>query len=85
MLIKLFLESKKCNWIWDGRELNSFAHNEANRFDVFYNKYLDLGVDDMHPGPIHNKNYSEKLYTHIYENFRKYLPNECISITKKIL
>jgi hypothetical protein len=68
LLIKYFLESKKCNWIWNGRELKSLEYDEPNRFDGDYGKYLDLGVDNYHPGPIHNKTYSHKLYDFVSKN-----------------
>jgi hypothetical protein len=67
-LIKYFLESKKCNWIWNGGELKSLEYDEPNRFDGDYGEYLDLGVDNYHPGPIHNKTYSHKLYDFVSKN-----------------
>jgi hypothetical protein len=75
LLIKYFLESKKCNWIWNGRELTSFECNEPNRFDGNYGKYLDLGVDNLHPGPKHNKTYAYKLHDFITKNFPNYINN----------
>jgi hypothetical protein len=72
-LIKLFLESKNCNWIWNGW----FATNEysdENRFDGDYFPFKDLGVDGSHPGPIHNKEYALRLHNYISENFPEYLP-----------
>jgi len=68
LLIKYFLESKKCNWIWNGGELKSLEYDEPNRFDGDYGEYLDLGVDNYHPGPIHNKTYSHKLYDFVSKN-----------------
>jgi hypothetical protein len=84
LLIKYFLETKNCNWLWNGAFL-SFDYNEKNRFDGNFKNFIDKGVDNDHPGPIHNKIYSETLYKHIYTNFREYLPNNCIDITKKII
>jgi hypothetical protein len=73
LLIKYFLESKKCNWIWNGRELKSLEYDEPNRFDGDYGKYLDLGVDNTHPGPNHNKTYTNKLHDFISKNFPSYI------------
>ena len=73
LLIKYFLESKKCNWIWNGRELKSLEYDEPNRFDGDYGKYLDLGVDNTHPGPNHNKTYANKLHDFISKNFPSYI------------
>lgn len=72
-LIKYFLESKKCNWIWNGREITLHDYNEPNRFDGDYGKYLDLGVDNKHPGPNHNKTYAHKLHDFISKNFPHYI------------
>ena len=73
LLIKYFLELKKCNWIWNGRELKSLEYDEPNRFDGDYGKYLDLGVDNTHPGPNHNKTYANKLHDFISKNFPSYI------------
>ena len=73
LLIKYFLESKKCNWIWNGRELKSLEYDEPNRFDGDYGQYIDFGTDGSHPGPIHNKTYAHKLHNHITKNFPHYL------------
>ena len=75
LLIRYFLESKKCNWIWNGREIMSVEYNELNRFDGDYGKYLDKGVDNLHPGPIHNKTYANTLHDFIKQNFPSYLNN----------
>ena len=85
LLIKYFLESKKCNWLWEGNNLNT-EHSDFNRFETGfkkygpYFKYIDVGVDNKHPGPLHHATYSKKFYKHIYENFRDYLPKECEQI-----
>jgi hypothetical protein len=75
LLIKYFLESKKCNWIWNGREIPSLDCTEFNRFkfDGDYGRYLDLGVDNGHPGPKHNKTYAYKLYDFISKKFPSYI------------
>jgi len=75
ILIKLFLELKKCNWVWNGSFNIPKYYEEFNRFDGQYmnRPFLDLGVDDFHPGPNHNKEYSIKLLNHIQINFPNYL------------
>lgn len=60
-LIKLFLESKKCNWSWNGSFLNT-EYLDNFRFDGDYNNFIDVGVDGTHPGPKHNALYSKQLY-----------------------
>jgi hypothetical protein len=67
MLIKLFLESKKCNWSWNGSFLNT-EYLDSFRFNDDYNKFIDFGSDGQHPGPIHNKTYVNKLYTYLVNN-----------------
>jgi hypothetical protein len=78
LLIKYFLESKKCNWLWNGWMGIPTAYSEFNRFDGLYGNFLDGAVDDIHAGPIHNKTYVKALLNHIYTNFRSYLPNSLI-------
>jgi hypothetical protein len=73
LLIKYFLESKKCNWIWNGREMTSLDYNEPNRFDGDYGRYIDFGTDGLHPGPNHNKTYAHKLYDFISKKFPSYI------------
>lgn len=77
LLIKYFLESKKCNWLWNGWMEIPTDIVEFNRYDGL-NKYMkpfiDYGVDKMHPGPHHNYEYSKLLFTHIHKNFNNYLP-----------
>jgi hypothetical protein len=68
LLIKLFLDSKKCNWLWN----NSYAqidYTDINRFDGDYYPFLDFGVDGIHPGPKTNKEYANKLYSKIVNLF----------------
>jgi hypothetical protein len=79
MLIKLFLESKKCNWLWDGKHLLT-EYTEFNRFTALDRfKIADLGSDDMHPGPEHHKYYSKILFDYITMKFPSYLPNNAIN------
>ena len=76
LLIKYFLESKKCNWIWNGwMGIPKGYEDNTIRFDGEYGNFIDKATDEEHPGPIHNKRYSIKLYNYIYENFRNYLPD----------
>jgi hypothetical protein len=86
LLIKFFLESKNCNWLWNGWMDIPKSFNEFNRFDGdYYNPFIDVGVDKLHPGPKHNHNYSIKLFNHIYKNFNYYLPQDTKSLINKIL
>jgi hypothetical protein len=72
-LIKLFLESKKCNWVWDGNEQIRKFYTDDNMFDKDYcnltnetqNKLVDMGTDNIHPGPKHNLLYANELYRYI--------------------
>ena len=73
LLIKYFLESKKCNWIWNGRELTKYDYTEDNRFDGDYGNYIDFGVDGLHPGPRHNEEYAHKLHDFISRKFPGYI------------
>jgi lysophospholipase L1-like esterase len=84
-LIKYFLESKKCNWLWNGWLNIPQQYTEYNRFDGnYYFPFLDIGVDGVHPGPNHNQQYSINLFNHIYTLFRNYLPKE-VSIPKYLI
>ena len=74
LIIKYFLESKKCNWLWNGFFDIPIEYVESNRFDGDYKNFLDVGVDGMHSGPKHNNEYGGRLFNHIYINFREYLP-----------
>jgi hypothetical protein len=62
-LIKLFLESKKSNWGWNGTFLKT-DYTDENRFDGNYTNFIDVGVDNTHPGPKHNAVYANHLYHH---------------------
>ena len=85
LLIKYFLETKKCNWLWNGHFEIPKNYSEFNRFDGnFHRPYLDCGVDGGHPGHRHNHQYGKVLYNYIYKNFRYFLPNNVVPI-KSIL
>ncbi len=92
-LIKLFLESKKCNWIWDGGEQIREYYVDSNILDCDYcnmtdetdNRLIDNGTDGVHPGPIHNFKYAEKLFNHIHTNFRNYLPTDIILLKNNLI
>jgi len=73
LLIKYFLESKGCNWVWNGNREVPIEYQEENRFDGDYHKFIDLGSDGGHPGPKHNKLYASKLYNFILNTFPNYL------------
>ena len=86
LLIKYFLESKKCNWIWNGWCRIPEEYEEFNRFDgAYYHPFLDFGVDNVHPGPKHNHQYSIRLFEHIKKNFREYLPSGLIQPPKSLI
>lgn len=87
LIIKLFLESKKCNWLWNGCFNIPKEYQEFNRFDgeYFIHPFLDYGTDGGHPGPRHNKMYAEKLFKHIETNFPSYLPNENQTYTNNLI
>lgn len=74
LLIKFFLEIKKCNWLWNGWAGIPSEFNDSNRFDGDYDKFFDHGVDGSHPGPKHNQNYSISLYNYINNNFKNFIP-----------
>jgi hypothetical protein len=75
LLIKYFLESKKCNWMWNGWMGVPIDFIETNRFDGDYGTFIDKGADGLHPGPHHNRFYSSKLIKHIMENFPSFVPD----------
>jgi len=74
LLIKYFLQSKNCNWLWNGWMLNYEGYDEFNRYDGDYGKFLDYAVDGTHPGILHNRLYSKNLVNHIKLNFLDYIP-----------
>ena len=85
ILIKYFLETKKCNWLWNGQFDIPKDYNEINRFDGDYENHLDKGVDGGHPGPKHNYQYSIRLFEHIKTNFRNYLPEDLNLLKKNLI
>jgi hypothetical protein len=76
LLIKYFLETKKCNWIWNGWMGIPTDYVQHNRFDGEYSSFIDKGADGIHPGPLHNRIYSYRLIKHITTNFPQYIPSE---------
>ena len=74
-LIKLFLESKKCNWVWDGNHLLT-DYREFNRFTALDKFKKDLGSDNLHPGIEHHKHYGRVLFDYISMKFPTYLPGK---------
>jgi len=74
LLIKYFLESKKCNWLWNGSFSTPTEFIEDNRFDGDYSKFIDFALDNNHPGPKHNRNYSIKLFNYLFDNYTEILP-----------
>jgi hypothetical protein len=86
LLIKYFLETKKCNWLWNGQFDIPKDYGEFNRFDGNYERpFLDYGVDNVHPGPRHNYQYSIRLFEHIKKNFRNYLPDNLNEIKRTLI
>ena len=85
LLITNFLETKKCNWIWNGWFGISNTYIESNRFDGGFGRFVDSAADRYHPGLEHYKAYSFKLYNFIYKNFREYLPKECNVLQKYMI
>lgn len=80
LFIKYFLETKKCNWVWNGTNSTPY-HIENNRFDGDGPYVEDYAVDNIHPGPITNKKYAYALYEYILKNHPDYLP----TINKNII
>ena len=75
LLIKYFLESKKCKWIWNGWWVPKDYKDNTIRFDGDYGNFIDKGVDNGHPGPRHNKTYANNLHQYIKNIFPNYLPD----------
>ena len=75
LLIKYFLESKKCNWLWNGSFQTPKEYvDDTNRYDGEYGMpFINFGADGIHPGSRHNKTYAHKLHNHITNNFPHYL------------
>jgi len=72
-LIKYFLESKGCNWLWNGWFGIPKEYEEFNRFDGMYGNFIDKAVDGGHPGSKHNKSYANKLHNFISKNLPHYI------------
>jgi len=72
LLIKFFLESKKCNWLWNGSFIKNNFTDEF-RFDGDYYPYIDFGVEGVHPGPKTNEKYALNLFNYIHINYRDFL------------
>jgi hypothetical protein len=86
LLIKYFLETKKCNWLWNGMFGIPKDYGEFNRFDGGYERpFLDFAVDNAHPGPQHNYQYSIRLFEHIKTNFRNYLPEDLTEVKRNLI
>jgi hypothetical protein len=86
LVIKYFLETKKCNWLWNGNFGVPTDYSEFNRFDGDYgHAFLDFGVDNVHPGPKSNYQYSIRLFEHIKKNFRNYLPEDLTNVKKNLI
>jgi hypothetical protein len=83
LLIKNFLENKKCKWVWNGDLIQNNEIKEFNRVDGGFlndnNNFLDYAVDNLHPGPLTNKRYSETLFNFINED------NTKLSLSKKLI
>ena len=71
------MESKSCNWVWNGSpSFIPIECEEFNRFDGKYQTFIDKGVDNIHPGPEHNKHYGRVLFDYISMKFPTYLPHK---------
>jgi hypothetical protein len=73
LLIKLFLESKKCNWVWNGWFGIPKDYVDSYRFDGDFFSMLDFGSDGRHAGPITHKTYAYNLYKYLNSKFPEYL------------
>lgn len=77
LLIKNFLENKNCPWVWNGDSLRAncdgdehSSYYEFNRFDGGYGvANLDLGVDNIHPGPLTNQRYANRLFNFVNKTY----------------
>jgi len=84
LLIKYFLESKKCNWIWDNSFIgddymddNLYFRGYVNGKNIYQtginNAFIDKASDNQHPGKLHQENYAKKLLSYIKEKYPHYL------------
>lgn len=77
LLIKNFLENKKCPWIWNGDSLRLNCidnehtdYQEFNRFDGGYgSNNPDFGADGIHPGPLTHQRYANRLLNFINKTY----------------
>ena len=67
LLIKYYLETKQCPWVWNGSHLFA-GTSESNRFDGDYRNFIDYGKDGNHSGPLHNKQYATNLHQFLIDN-----------------
>lgn len=72
LIIRLFLQSKNCNWVWNGINLG-FDYYEPNRFDGEKNWVIDKGSDGLHPGPLTHKKYAKLLFDYISMKFPDFI------------
>ena len=82
-LIKLFLESKKCNWVWIGPDV-PLDYIDKNRFIGNFEKVEDWAVDNIHAGPKTNKSYAHNLFNYILKNHSNFFPKELNNLAKLI-
>lgn len=96
LLIKYFLQSKNCNWLWDNsfidcdyKDDNLFHKGYTNGVDLFKvgfkNVFIDKGTDDIHPGKLHQETYAKNLYNYIKNNHGDYLNTNFLETEKKSL
>lgn len=77
LLIKNFLENRNCPWVWNGDSLRAncdgdehASYDEFNRFDGGYGVVnLDLGVDNLHPGPLTHQRYANRLFNFVNKTY----------------
>jgi len=82
-LIKYFLATKNCNWVWNGCFSTSTQYQEINRFDGDFGiNTFDVGSDGIHPGKIRHEVYANKLEGFISKSFPNYVKYK--QITKLI-
>jgi hypothetical protein len=81
ILIKLFLESKKCNWIWTGPDTPK-EYTDLNKFNGDFEKVEDFAVDGIHAGPKTNKSYAHNLFNYILKNHSNFLPKKLDKLAK---
>jgi hypothetical protein len=75
LLIRYFLKSKNCNFIWSGPHTSKNFIDE-NKFDNNFFPNIDYGVDNLHPGPLTHKKYATELFEYIQFKFPNFIPNK---------